>query len=337
MHWSQNLRKLHVDLTSYCNAKCPACARNLNGGPTTPGLALEHFEVDVWNQLAKDTAGNIHKLFLNGNWGDPGMHPNLIEMLATFGQYHTDCDLVICTNGGMHKPEWWSELATVLKDRRHRVVWSIDGIGKSHELYRRNTSYDRVIENMQAFNSAGGASEWVMTLWDHNLHEIDTVRELAKDLGCYWLELRDSHSPEELLVTDNDKRYEYTLYTKKAKDVKSGLEILNKDQAEKFRKDLRLDFPSQTEFKCPWYNEYSIQIDPFMKVWPCCNISIYTHIKGHPLDQQFDVTTLPEDGFNDLSKQSIYEILEHPWWDTTLSTAIDKAEYKVCRNSCGVR
>ena len=98
MHWSQNLRKLHVDLTSYCNAKCPACARNLNGGPTTPGLALEHFEVDVWNQLAKDTAGNIHKLFLNGNWGDPGMHPNLIEMLATFGQYHADCDLVICTN-----------------------------------------------------------------------------------------------------------------------------------------------------------------------------------------------------------------------------------------------
>ena len=51
MHWSQNLRKLHVDLTSYCNAKCPACARNLNGGPTTPGLALEHFEVDVWRRV----------------------------------------------------------------------------------------------------------------------------------------------------------------------------------------------------------------------------------------------------------------------------------------------
>ena len=27
------------------------------------------------------------------------------------------------------------------------------------------------------------------------------------------------------------------------------------------------------------------------------------------MDQQFDVTTLPEDGFNDLSKHSIFDIL----------------------------
>ena len=44
------------------------------------------------------------------------------------------------------------------------------------------TAMTHVIENMQSFTIAGGACEWVMTLWDYNLHEINTVRELAKDL-----------------------------------------------------------------------------------------------------------------------------------------------------------
>jgi|TARA_B100000073_G_scaffold195376_1_gene161827 sulfatase maturation enzyme AslB (radical SAM superfamily) len=336
MHWGNNLKRLQVDMTSYCNAKCGACARNLNGGATVPGLKLQHFDTDIWHELAEQTAGNLQKLSLNGNWGDPGMHPQLIPMLETWIAFHEDCDVVIHTNGGMHKPDWWSELAGVLRNHRHRIIWSIDGIGKDHELYRRNTSYDRVIQNLRAFNSAGGNSEWIMTLWDHNYKDVDRAKALATMLGCYWFQSRRNNSGDACPIKNDKGKTEYTLTAKEANEhgVFETIQLPNLQSVDKHSK--RKDFPDQTVSKCPWYNQFEVQIDPFHRVWPCCNISIYGHIEGWPRNPTIDQSSILHDDFNDLQKHNIYDILDHEWYNTTLSNSIQNAKLAVCRNNCNV-
>ncbi len=333
MHWGNNLKRLQVDMTSYCNAKCGACARNLQGGQTLPGLKLQHFSLDVWEKLAQDTAGKINQLYLNGNWGDPGMHPHLIPMMETWIKYHRKSDIVICTNGSMHKPDWWGELATVLKDHKHRIQVSIDGIGNDHALYRRNTDYNCIIENFKKFNANGGNSEWRMTLWDYNLNYIDKAKALATMLGFCWFSTRRNHSPNgTCMMNDDEGNYEYTITSNEAKNISLITENL---PTLEYRQNARTHQDSHNESRCPWYNMSEVQIDPFHKVWPCCNISIY----GIPEYQEteFDRNELPSNDWNSLEKHSIYDILEHHWYNNTLSNAIDNASYEVCRNNCSLR
>ena len=90
MHWDQNLKKLQIDITSHCNAKCGGCARNYNGGSTVNGLVLQHFDLEIFKELSSDTAGSIQQLSLNGNWGDPGMHPKLSDMMQIWVNDHPD-------------------------------------------------------------------------------------------------------------------------------------------------------------------------------------------------------------------------------------------------------
>ena len=333
MHWGNNLKRLQVDVTSYCNAKCGGCARNLHGGQTLPGLMLQHFDLDVWEKLAQDTSGKIQQLFLNGNWGDPGMHPHLIPMMETWIKYHRKSDIVICTNGSMHKPDWWGELATVLKDHKHRIQVSIDGIGNDHALYRRNTDYNLIIENFKKFNANGGNSEWIMTLWDHNIKDIDKAKALATMLGFCWFSTRANHVPQNICMMHDDKgEVEYTITSKEASKIEPIIENLPNLQ---FRSNVRTEQKQHNKSKCPWYNNSEIQIDPFHRVWPCCHVSIY----GVPTytDTEFDRNELPNNNFNSLETHNIYNILEHKWYNNTLSNAIDNASYEVCRNNCSLR
>jgi len=40
MYEVENVKRLHIELSSRCNASCPACSRNYAGGPVAEGLEL---------------------------------------------------------------------------------------------------------------------------------------------------------------------------------------------------------------------------------------------------------------------------------------------------------
>lgn len=327
MHWANQLTKLQVDMTSYCNARCPACARNQCGGDVTPGLELKHLDVDVWNKLCTDVH-DIQKLTLNGNWGDPLMHPNVLEMLETFIEHNPQTAISVNTNGGMRKPDWWAKLAKTLnKAYAHEVRFAIDGLENTHEMYRRGVDFFALCDNTKAYANAGGHAIWLMTLWDHNIEQVATARGLATMLGVQTFDTRYSHSPEQVNVNN-----EYWLYNREAKKVELENTHLYSNYFANHRK---IQDKTDNCSQCPWYNDGRVQIDPWAKVWPCCNISIFTVEQEEFGPDLFDMSQVPAD-FNDLTQYSIYEILEHEWYNTTLSGAIDNAEHGICRQVCGV-
>lgn len=351
MHWVGKIRKLQVDLSSYCNARCGACVRNITGGATDPALDLVHFDTNLWDRLVQDDTRTfgIEKLTFNGNWGDPCMHPKLPEMLETFTRAHPESVIFIATNGSMHNPAWWAKLAQEIRWGGHHLVqFAIDGLEDTHSVYRRKTRYDKIIENVQAFKAAGGRAEWVFTLFDHNVHQEEQVIAEARRLGFDSIKIRSSHS-ESMIIKDTDADYEIT--TKLIpEDKKHGyfrtIEF-EENQAERTsngrdkHRRLYQETEEEDESNCPWYNQGEIQIDPWGNVWPCCHVSLYGlgNGKHNVIDKKFDLEESlikPYGRFNKLSENTLLDILEHQFYEDDIHHATEEGTWEICRDICDV-
>jgi len=347
MDWPRRVNNLQVDVTSYCNARCGACVRNIDGDVVKPEIPMVHFDVDAWNRLvSEDTRGwFIVEMTLNGNWGDPMMHPKLVEMLQTYSIYHPESAVYIHTNGSMRTQKFWYELGrTCRKFSNHAVVFAIDGLEDTHSIYRRKTDFNKIVENIEAFVSGGGRAKVVMTLFEHNKHQVKDVEKLADDLGCVGFNLRHTHGDNlEIKTVEGD----YKIFGNYDTDE---YDILWEDRDSRRLSDLRdyhtyLDMIDETreryakdEQKCPWYSDGRIQIDPWGTVWPCCHLSLYgIDIVNHDLNTMVnELSFIKAREQNSILDKSLIDVLRSGWWRNDLNDAIENAEWKQCRDICGI-
>jgi len=100
---------------------------------------------------------------------------------------------VINTNGSIRDEDWWWKLG-LLTGKRLTVVWAIDGINQEqHARYRQQTDLNKILMNMEAFNSAGGKSEVFTVVFKHNEKDIHNMARMIKDLGTTTLFLVKSN------------------------------------------------------------------------------------------------------------------------------------------------
>jgi len=105
------------------------------------------------------------------------------------------------------------------------------------------------------------------------------------------------------------------------------------------------------ESKCPWQHEGEVQLDPWGIVWPCCHTSLYGGGASHnascmtgPNGINYDKELAPgndhivEEIMNtcNLNTRSLEDILSNNFFNNTLNTAIENADWAVCRNNCGI-
>lgn len=188
------LRKLHIELSSRCNASCGACNRNINGGPVVPGLALEDLSIhDIKQMVPAHIARNIKFVNFCGNLGDPGMAPDLLKVLKYFRSHSPDIIQQVRTNGGMRGPKFWGEVGEFYSEcpeshdnnlfSRAGVVWSVDGLEDTNHIYRRGVKWEKVWANMKAYSQTGAKAIWEFLVFGHNEHQIEEARSRCNDLG----------------------------------------------------------------------------------------------------------------------------------------------------------
>lgn len=171
---------LEIELTTKCNASCPQCPRNYYGGSVWSSLPLVDIDIKKLQHSLEPTMHKINLIRLCGTYGDPILHPNMIEFVK-WAKTH-NCQISISTNGGARTEKWWQELASVLDDN-DRVYFGIDGLEDTNHLYRRGVNFTKLIKNVNAFNAAGGKSIWQMIVFEHNQHQVNTAEELSVKLG----------------------------------------------------------------------------------------------------------------------------------------------------------
>ncbi len=208
------IKKLHIEPSTKCNARCPGCPRNWHGSSyVVPGIVETDISVDHIKKLLNDPVlDELHTILLNGDYGDLIMHNDPLSVVRTIRELRPNVKIKIHTNGAARSKEFWQELAKL----NTQVEFGIDGLEDTHHLYRRNTIFSTVIKNAKTFIEAGGHATWMMTVFKHNQHQIKECRKLSNELNFERFVYRYStrsggYGNGKLEVVGDDHRIEYVL------------------------------------------------------------------------------------------------------------------------------
>jgi sulfatase maturation enzyme AslB (radical SAM superfamily) len=165
--------------------------------------------------LAKTTftpefISNLDRMYMCGSFGEPAAAKDCIDIYRYFREVNPSIYLGMNTNGSLRTPKWWAELAIVLGQNSY-VIWSIDGLEDTNQIYRRDSQWDKIMANATAFIEAGGNAHWDMLVFEHNKHQVDKAEMLARSMGFTLFKtketLRPVHHTVQWLKKVNDKEY----------------------------------------------------------------------------------------------------------------------------------
>lgn len=186
MYAVTDIRHVHLEISSRCNAECPLCPRNFHGYPYNDGYVEHDMTLSEAKKIFSSSfLKQIDKgIFINGNFGDIVMNPWALDIIEYF-RNHMSHRIVISTNGAARSNKFWKKLAEL----NCEIFFCLDGLNDTHHLYRQNTRWETVIKNAQTFISAGGRAIWKMIEFEHNKHQISEAEKLSKEMGFFKFDL----------------------------------------------------------------------------------------------------------------------------------------------------
>ena len=172
------IRSVHIELTTKCNARCPMCMRNYRGVDYNSGYPDAELTVEnIQHILTPDILKTIDRVSFNGNLGDFSVAKDGAEIVQYLVAH--DITVSINTNGSLRTKSWWQKLVSP----RVTIGFALDGLADTHARYRQDTDWHRIIENAQAYIDAGGRAVWRFVPFDHNRHQEAECRKLAEEMG----------------------------------------------------------------------------------------------------------------------------------------------------------
>jgi MoaA/NifB/PqqE/SkfB family radical SAM enzyme len=179
-----NLRT-SVGLSTFCNAKCPQCHRtNPRGLDKMPWLPLVNWDFAGFKKAFPPEKMKLFaEIQICGTWGDPVMNKDIAEICKYIASY--DSILIgLNTNGSIRDEEWWFELGAACGSALE-VCFTIDGhTQESHELYRRNTSLQKILNNMASLSYTLARIKVMTIRFKHNEPYLKDIQELVKAHGA---------------------------------------------------------------------------------------------------------------------------------------------------------
>jgi MoaA/NifB/PqqE/SkfB family radical SAM enzyme len=343
--WDE-IRVLHIEPTTLCQARCPMCSRNTKGGPTVPGLPLIQIDLNSFiRAIPASELKHIERVLFCGNYGEPTAAKDLLEICRHIKSAKQQIKIHINTNGGLQTPIWWSDLAS----NTTLVRFGIDGLEDTNHLYRQDVSWKKVIENLKAFISAGGNSEVDFLVFKHNEHQTETAQDYFKSLGVKkinfkttsrFFRFRENQWLEKYPVYNLKKEISHFIeppsHPRWANPMKSKMESLI------VAGETLESIYSRSEIDCHVLKEKSVYINADGTLYPCCWIGN----EGVRSDLNFGAAPLIEATYkNNKTDFSIYKntpqkILENIFFKHNLPATWTIKEHKknlplTCAKTCG--
>ena len=181
-----DVRAVHLELTDRCNAACPMCPRyNLDGTLSPHVKDTQLYLSDIHEIMPPAFVQQIDRVNFCGNYGDPIVARDLLDIIHYFILYNPTMRIEVNTNGSARTPQWWEQLALLTgpNEEQGGVWFGLDGLEDTNHLYRRNTRWDIIMRNAEAFIAKGGVAHWNFIVFEHNEHQVEEARRLAREMG----------------------------------------------------------------------------------------------------------------------------------------------------------
>ncbi len=184
MYKYQDIRKVHLEITQRCQAACPMCDRNENGGVDNKHITNAELSLDDCKKIfLPEFIKQLDVMYMCGNLGDPIVANDTLEVFKYFREHNPNIWLSMNTNGGAKYTAWWTELAKVMGNKG-TVIFSVDGLQDTNHLYRQNVNWSKVENSMKSFIAAGGRARWDYIIFEHNQHQVEEAEQRANSWGC---------------------------------------------------------------------------------------------------------------------------------------------------------
>lgn len=325
-------QQIHLELSSSCQAYCPACSRVYDYSSHLPDRK-HHSSWDLSRLIevfSKDFLGQISEFLLCGNYGDPLAFEQIDKFIGHILENNPNISFVIHTNGGLGTKAVWKNLAELLKDRKHKVRIAIDGLEDTNHIYRRGVDWPTLMENMKVFIHAGGLAHWKFIEFDHNKHQIERARELADKLGFSSFEVKKPYGQTNGHI---DQPLPSDLPT-------NTQQSFSKEDKSQLIENCFSQLDTSNEISCKVVENPSLYFDHDQRVWPCCWLAQDGDHRTRTKKRELFFREVYDKGvdlnFNSLKEFDLLSILAHPFFQDMLpqSWNQEKVKEKKCFSTC---
>jgi len=333
-----NLKLIHLEISNNCQASCPMCNRNINGGLENPLISSVNWTIaDFKHIMSIEVLTQIYGFYFCGNFGDPILNNDLIDMCKYASKVAPHVTIDIHTNGSARKPEWWIELAKSLPVN-HSVVFALDGLADTHSLYRVGTNFETIIENARAFIAAGGNANWAFIKFKHNEHQVEQARRLAKDIGFQNFIVKNSS--RFILEPKMDVKNKQGKVTHSIEpSSETPLKFIDKKVIKSYK-----EIVATSTINCQVLKTKEVYIDAHKNLFACCWLASvpYTYLDA---DDAFEIRTemlnqhhkmVERIGVVNTLERSIKEILNSNEYQTIWDDCWSTDKLITCVRTCGV-
>ena len=332
-----NIKSIQIDHTSRCNCMCPQCAR-VSDGIVNPRMPIDELTVEDYKVIFPSTIIKQVELITQcGNYGDIVASNTILDCLEWLRENGSTAHINIMTNGSARTADWWKRLASII-GLNGRVTFSIDGLKDTNHLYRVNSNWNKVIENVSTYIDSGGRARWDYLIFDHNQHQVEEAEKLAREIGFESFYVKNTSrfindknyltgkvSEEETLKQPTDEKYRSTSSQK-------FVNIIDKHNTWE-------NYINETSIDCKFQKQSALFIDFQARLWPCTWVAAPIHFANIDNIQTKQIHSLMEHygtTFNSLRHHTLEDVLTHEWFASNLvsSWETDK-KLMTCGRTCG--
>jgi hypothetical protein len=317
-----DVRHLHIELSSKCNARCARCPRNYNGFPFNGGYEETNLSLERFQQvLSPEFLQQIEEILINGNYGDFVMNPDSIPIIEYILAINPDIKIQVSTNGSARDRKFW----TTLGKMNIEIWFCLDGLADTHPIHRQDTDFDLIVKNATEFINAGGRATWKYIIFDHNAHQVEQARKLSQDLGF------------EKFFTINNVRINGPIYNREGKKIATigntnplyspdqiTVEYIQKIPGRVWPQDL------PTEITCEALQQRSVYISAGGAMAPCCYQGL-----GQQAQSQGGIVAIRDAYQEYLLKNENSDITTDRVWFPAIVESWNNKPHSICQHVCG--
>ena len=348
MYKYENIRTIHLENTQNCQASCPMCDRNQNGGAVNPHIDLSELTLEDAKRIFEpEFIAQLKTMYMCGNLGDPIVARDTLEIFKYFREHNPNMWLSMNTNAGARDEEWWSELAHVF-GRMGAVIFSVDGLRDTNHIYRQGVVWDNVYRSMKAFIAAGGRARWDFLIFEHNQHQVDEAEELSQTMG---FEKFVAKKTGRFITANSEKKEQHQAVDRKGNktaelkkpDEKYQNAAIKQYDTVKAKHGSMDAYYDSAEIHCKVKDEGNLFITAEGLALPCCWTAgrMYKWWNANPKTEQIwdfvdaaggkDAISAKKHGLRAVFETGIFDRIEESW----IKASIAEGKLKVCSMKCG--
>lgn len=177
---------INVEPLYYCNLECPLCDRQIFPS-ARPGKAAGRLSLDLWERILDEIGDYLFQCQIFGQ-GEPLLDWQRTKAIVE-SAHRRRIFTLLSTNCTLVTPAIAAELPATGLDH---LVCAIDGVTQaSYSRYRVGGDVEKALAGMRLFakerdrQNSPMQIEWQFLVHQHNLHELETARQIADDLGVF--------------------------------------------------------------------------------------------------------------------------------------------------------